>query len=60
MKNINEPLEQLCALVMIKNSGEVINKQTWFDAERVILENVNKLDYPVTKEELEQGFTKEE
>ena len=56
MSKLNEPLETLCAIVMLINANEYIHKNTWSEAERLILEHKNELKDPITKKELEQGF----
>jgi len=60
MKKLNEPLETLYAIVMIHNANEHIHKNTWLDAERVILEHKDELQEPVNKKEVMQGFTNKE
>jgi len=56
MKKLNEPLETLCAIVMLINANEHIHKNTWFEAEEVILKHKNQLQDSLTRKELIQGF----
>jgi len=43
MKKLNEPLEMLSAIILMHNANEHINKTTWLDVERIVLDHKKEL-----------------